>query len=191
MNDSMENTIKTINVDMSVGKVAEETNNKKQINMVKEPKKRTITCQECWNFTEEELAVENQVKYMLQICNNEVIDIDLCSLINKNIVQKINGYKSQDIKKNLYTPELLIDREHILELLKGSQNICYYCKELVIILYENVREPKQWSLDRIDNGIGHNKGNVVISCLGCNLKRKTMYHERFAFTKQLSIVKGK
>ena len=105
--------------------------------------------------------------------------------------KKINGYKSQDIKKKLYTPKILIDREHILELLKGSQNICYYCKELVIILYENVREPKQWSLDRIDNGIGHNKGNVVIACLDCNLKRKTMYHERYAFTKQLSIVKSK
>lgn len=191
MNDSMENTIKIINVDMSVSKATEKPDKKKQINMVKEPKKRIITSQECWNFTEEELAVENQVKYILQICNNEVINNDLCSLINKNIVQKINGYKSQDIKKKLHTPDLLIDREHILELLKGSQNICYYCKELVIMLYENVREPKQWSLDRIDNGIGHNKGNVVIACLDCNLKRKTMYHERYAFTKQLSIVKSK
>ena len=118
MNDSMENTIKTINVDMSVRKVAEENNNKKQINMVKEPKKRTITCQECWNFTEEELTVENQVKYILQMCNNEVIDTELCSLINKNIVQKINGYKSQDIKKKLYTQELLIDRETYIRIIE-------------------------------------------------------------------------
>jgi hypothetical protein len=187
----MENTIKTINVDMSVRKVPEDNDNKKQINMVKEPKKRTITSQDCWNFTEEELFLENQVNYIIQLCNNEVIDTELCSLINKNIVQKINGYKSQDIKKKLYTPELLIDREHVLDLLKCSQHICYYCKELVIILYENVREPKQWSLDRIDNKIGHNKGNIVIACLECNLNRKTMYHERYAFTKQLTIVKQK
>ena len=171
MNDSMENTIKTINVDMSVRKVAEENNNKKQINMVKEPKKRNNNMSRMLEFYRRRVNCrENQVKYILQMCNNEVIDTELCSLINKNIVQKINGYKSQDIKKKLYTQELLIDREHILELLKGSQNICYYCKELVIILYENVREPKQWSLDRIDNGIGHNKGNVVIACLECNLR---------------------
>ena len=66
MNDSMENTIKRINVDMSVSKATEKTDKKKQINMVKDPKKRIITSQECWNFTEEELAVENQVKYILQ-----------------------------------------------------------------------------------------------------------------------------
>jgi hypothetical protein len=58
------------------------------------------------------------------------------------------------------------------------------------ILYEHVREPKQWSLERIDNDYGHNKNNVEIACLSCNLRRKTMYHERFIFTKQLNIVKN-
>ena len=60
---------------------------------------------------------------------------------------------------------------------------------MVEILYEKVREPKQWTLDRIDNRYGHNKENVLIACLDCNVRRKTMYHERYAFTKQLNIVK--
>ena len=48
---------------------------------------------------------------------------------------------------------------------------------------------KQWSLDRIDNNIGHNVGNLVIACLECNLKRRRRTDEKFLFTKQLNIVK--
>ena len=48
---------------------------------------------------------------------------------------------------------------------------------------------KQWSLERIENQYGHNKENVEIACLSCNLGRRTMYHERYLFTKQLEIIK--
>jgi hypothetical protein len=66
---------------------------------------------------------------------------------------------------------------------------CFYCKEYVNIIYEPIREPKQWSLERIDNTYGHNVDNVTIACLSCNIRRRTMYHERYVFTKQLSIIK--
>jgi hypothetical protein len=66
---------------------------------------------------------------------------------------------------------------------------CYYCKESVVLLYEYVRDPKQWTLERIDNSRGHNKDNVEIACLQCNLRRRCMYHERYLFTKQMNIVK--
>ena len=56
-------------------------------------------------------------------------------------------------------------------------------------MYENVRESKQWTLDRIDNNIGHNKDNVVICCLECNLKRGTIDDKKFKFTKQMRIIK--
>ena len=52
-----------------------------------------------------------------------------------------------------------------------------------------MRDKHQWTLDRIDNSIGHNKENVVISCLECNLKRRTTEIDRFTFTKQLKITK--
>ena len=67
---------------------------------------------------------------------------------------------------------------------------CFYCQKLVYVLYDNVREPRQWTLERIDNKFGHNMDNVVISCLSCNLKRRCIYHERFLFTKQLNIIKN-
>ena len=59
----------------------------------------------------------------------------------------------------------------------------------IYILYEIVREMKQWSLDRINNDIGHNVGNLVVACLDCNLKRRCRTKEKFLFTQQLCIVK--
>jgi hypothetical protein len=45
----------------------------------------------------------------------------------------------------------------------------------------------QWTVDRIDNSIGHDIDNIVISCLKCNLQRKTRSADKFAQTKQLVI----
>lgn len=112
-----------------------------------------------------------------------------CKLIQQHIQQKINGYRAQDIQKSLYNEVDFVDISYVLQLMIESDNFCYYCKKPVYVLYEIVREPKQWTLERLNNKIGHNRGNVAIACLDCNLRRKTMYHERFAFTKQLNVVK--
>ena len=61
----------------------------------------------------------------------------------------------------------------------------------MFLLYDIVREAKQWTLDRINNDIGHNIDNVLISCLECNLKRRRTNKDAFLFTKQLVIVKNK
>jgi hypothetical protein len=66
---------------------------------------------------------------------------------------------------------------------------CIYCSEEVFILYERVRETKQWTLDRINNDIGHNSGNLVIACLECNLKRRRTNKDAFMFTKNMVIVR--
>ena len=52
-----------------------------------------------------------------------------------------------------------------------------------------VRDPKQWSVDRINNCNGHNKDNIVLSCLDCNLKRRNKNKDSFLFTKQLKVVR--
>lgn len=103
--------------------------------------------------------------------------------------KKIYGYKAQDLDKKLFDEKQFVDFNHIIKLFIECDLDCYYCKNKVKVIYEFVREPTQWSLERIDNHYGHNIGNVVIACLSCNLKRRTMYHERFVFTKQLKITK--
>ena len=85
-------------------------------------------------------------------------------------------------------PTEFIDFSFVIHQLQTSP-YCYYCKEPVQLIYEFVREPKQWTLERIDNARGHNRDNVEIACLRCNLRRRMMHHERFIFTKQLLIKK--
>lgn len=56
-------------------------------------------------------------------------------------------------------------------------------------MYENKREMQQWTLDRLDNSIGHEKNNVVICCLKCNLERRCINDDKFLFTKQFKLIK--
>lgn len=161
----------------------------KLIAMKKTPKNRAITQTDMWNITEEDMQPDAQLTYIRQLVNNENVDVNPCQVILKHVTQKIAGYRAQDIKKSLYEPDRIVDVHYALKTLKNAENICYYCKKPVQVLYEKAREPTQWSLDRIDNSIGHNKENVVIACLQCNVGRKTMHQGRYEFTKQLVITK--
>lgn len=82
-----------------------------------------------------------------------------------------------------------IDFEFVINLFKETQLKCYYCEKQVFGIHDNVLESKQWTVERIDNRLGHNKNNSVMACLECNLKRRCMYHERYIMTKKLSLIK--
>jgi hypothetical protein len=105
------------------------------------------------------------------------------------IERKINGYKQQDIKKGIYDENKLISLQETLEKLIESNLYCNYCRKDVKVLYKIVREPSQWTLDRINNDLCHSNSNTLISCLSCNLKRRLMDKDKFEFTKQLNITK--
>lgn len=145
--------------------------------------KRVVSESTAWkNIDVNYLDVNNQFKFIED--SNTITDIVSCEL-----KKKISSYKSQDKRKNMYNCDEFVDFEFILKMFNDSKLVCYYCKCNVLILYDTVRESKQWTLERIDNRLGHNKGNSVIACLECNLKRRTMYHERFIMTKQLRLTK--
>jgi hypothetical protein len=110
-------------------------------------------------------------------------------ILEQLIHSKWYGYRFQDMEKNLFCVEKNISEREIVDTLIDSRLTCFYCRKPVQLFYEFVRESSQWTLDRIDNAYGHNRDNVVIACLGCNLRRKTMYHERFVMTKQMTITK--
>lgn len=136
---------------------------------------------------ENELTYENQVSWINKMYMNENFQHD--ESIKKTIIKKVNGYKQQDKKKEIFDLNYFISIENVIEKIVASKLKCYYCKEKMKIIYSDNREPTQWTLDRIDNDMGHNHDNVVISCLQCNLKRRTTNMKKFLFTKQLKIVK--
>lgn len=147
-----------------------------------------------WCLTDEYFTDEKQVSLIKELFNwfkNENADCsDAISVIKNELNKKISSYKQQDIIRKLLDTEKFVDLDTVITMLYECNLECYYCKEKMVILYELVREMKQWSIDRINNDIGHNKDNIVIACLDCNLKRRRKGTDAFLFTKQLNIIKS-
>ena len=162
---------------------------KKVSTTTKEKKDRIVTQTKKWNehFQDCEYDLETQLSFVKDLQINRMTDKN--RFLISQIQGKIQGYKTQDIQKNKLDEPKLVDLSFVIEKLIDCSLLCFYCKEPVLVWYKHTREPKQWSLDRIDNDYGHNKNNVEIACLSCNIKRRCMYHDRFRFTKQLNLVK--
>ena len=177
----------------------------------KEKKMRVET--NTWGLDNEDLAFETQLELLRQISdslvktkeaiketndnkeitNKEITNKEITNkerqMIISHIKTKLSSYKQQDILKKKYLPEDFVSYNDVIGLLTQSNMKCYYCSCETYLLYEIVREMKQWSLDRINNDIGHNKNNLVICCLECNLKRRRTNKDAFFFTKNLKIQK--
>jgi len=142
------------------------------------PKKRVIANK--WDLEPDVFTSEKQLVLLEQATE---------PLIKTEIDHKISAYKHQDVLKRLFIPDEFITFDYVKQMILKCKLCCHYCKEPTLILYENVREMNQWSLDRINNFLGHNVGNVVISCLKCNLNRRNLNSDKFLFTKQMTIVR--
>jgi hypothetical protein len=131
-------------------------------------------------------------KYQLEMMNKLFLglDFEFKCLVEKELERKIQGYKQQDIKKYIYKVTEIVNLEDVIEMLIVSKLKCCYCAQEIQILYKNVREPYQWTLDRKDNTKGHTKPNTLISCLKCNLQRRMTDVDKFIFTKKLKIKKS-
>ncbi len=120
------------------------------------------------------------------------IDIRGCggrAHLERELIKKIAGYKGQDIKKEIYDKDNLITLEEVIEKLLSTKLKCFYCACNVLVIYKNVREPTQWTLDRKNNDLGHSCDNTLIACLKCNLQRRVTSMEKFDFTKKLRLKK--
>lgn len=141
-----------------------------------------------WRFDDKFLELDKQWDCLTAIQSDGLLDDDLkevCREMRRQIQNKVSSYKMQDIQKHKYDDDKFVDLNFVIQLLHEKSLKCFYCRESVYLFYNFVRENKQWTLERIDNGMGHNKDNVEIACLLCNLRRRTMYHERYVFTKQM------
>ena len=98
---------------------------------------------------------------------------------------KLDSYKQQDKKKTYDTYDDFITLENIIDKLVAYNMRCYYCNHKTLILFKNLRDDYQWTLDRLNNYDEHSNANTIICCLKCNLQRRRKNSEKFKFTKQL------
>jgi hypothetical protein len=162
-------------------------NNHKQ---EREEKKRVVS--ENWHFEKECYEYAYQVNVLQKILQN-IYDYECLDNVSKTIIQeikkKIYSYKQQDLLKKHFDEDNFLIFENVVKKLVESELKCRYCDCEMFVLYDVSREMKQWSVDRIDNNIGHNNDNFHLACLDCNLKRRRRTDEKFLFTKKLNLIK--
>lgn len=135
--------------------------------------------------------LEEKINSQLLLLTEQIDQLhNMSSFLSKQIKKKISSYKSQDICKKRFDSNKIIQYEDVIQKMKEQELKCHYCKEDMYILYEFSREHKQWTLDRINNDLGHNTDNVVLSCLDCNLKKRKKREDAYLFTKNLIITKN-
>ena len=182
MYKNLENT-KTIII-----KQARKPKNKNPQKQYKKNKKRVVS--ERWNLPVEYLTFEKQIEMIHAIHkNNDEFFNSESKILIRELERKIYGYKQQDIEKHMLNQEQFLSLKDVISKMIDCKMKCYYCDCEMYLLYEIVRESKQWSVDRLDNDQGHNLNNYVLACLECNLKRRRRTAEKYLFTKQLNIVK--
>jgi hypothetical protein len=127
---------------------------------------------------EQSITIQNTSNYLVRYKNVEFLSLeDVLDYYSNNI---------QCIRFLVNSYKFLLNS---IDLLVQSNLTCFYCKCFTLILYKNVRDGNQWSLDRIDNDKGHSHDNVVISCLKCNLQRKRRSSNTFAMSKQMVLTR--
>ena len=146
-------------------------------------------------FSLDNISFEKQLQLLVSIREEFLTSLMKDKMNNetkwilKEIERKMCGYKQQDIGKDVFEIEQFIPVVEIINKMIDTELKCYYCKEEMLVLYEYIREPRQWTIDRDNNDLGHNINNYVLSCLECNLKRKRRPKDAFLFTKQLNIIR--
>ena len=190
--ESEKNTSKKMIILTNSDKNADKNANVKNIQKKEKEKKMRVETN-TWGLDNEDLAFNTQLELLRQISqpvlNNKESNNKEKQMIVSHIKTKLSSYKQQDILKKKFSSQDFVSYIDVLTLLNDSNMKCYYCNCETYLLYEIVREMKQWSLDRINNDIGHNKNNLVICCLECNLKRRRTNKDAFFFTKNLKIQK--
>jgi hypothetical protein len=159
-------------------KTDEESNENKKL-AKKEVIKRQITTTAKWTFSQDDIQQVNQP--------NHLYDKAKQPILYQQIKAKLSSYRAQDIEKG-FVDQQQMDLSGVIKKLEECNFKCFYCKEIVLVLYDNVRDPRQWTLERLDNKRGHVLDNVEIACLSCNLRRRTMKYERYIMTKEIQKV---
>ncbi|GMF35378.1 unnamed protein product [Phytophthora lilii] len=89
-------------------------------------------------------------------------------------LDRFNGYEAQDTKAGR---DFNMSITHLNQLLRKQLYTCYHCFCKLDV--------KNASADRINNSIGHIDGNIMMSCIACNVARKDMSPAAFRYQKMI------
>jgi hypothetical protein len=105
------------------------------------------------------------------ICQHQKLRSD-CKECNDPILITIKTMikcsKYSDKNNSRYDQTNFIDYCFVENLIEDCEDKCYYCK--YELQYQEYTENLA-TIERIDNSIGHIKGNCVIACKTCNISR--------------------
>lgn len=185
INDNNDNNIKNIQIIEHVLLKSDKLINVKQQSKIT----KRIECEK-WIFTEKDYEHSNQLYAVQTIADNFYThNNNITKIMCQQIKRKIHGYKQQDVLKKMFNNDKFLKFQTIIDEMIKCKLKCYYCKCEMDVLYNISREKKQWTIDRINNSLGHYDNNFYIACLECNLKRRRRNEDKFLFTKQLKLVK--
>jgi len=131
--------------------------------------------------------LENPLDVLTRIQNKTMDDVSEECL--REIRKKHSSYKSQDKQKHKYDETQHITLDEIIDKLITCEMKCYYCNKAVLITYTQKKDGLQWTLERLNNNLGHYKDNTCIACLKCNLGRRTENHEYYKKGKTMILQK--
>lgn len=111
-----------------------------------------IICKMCSNYDKTEEA------FICYKCENP----NIISSINS----KIREYNRTDVEKFGVIGN--VRKEDVIALLNKQKFRCYVCDDVVLTFGWKPYCLYQFSVDRIDNSLPHNRDNILISCYYCN-----------------------
>jgi hypothetical protein len=117
-------------------------------------------CKECGGSS---ICIHDKYKRSCKICTDPTTVI---------INQWIFNSKAADIKSNKYDPENFITLQWLNVKMEEYKSINYQCHTCNISMCLTESSPKLITIERLDNTIGHIKGNCVFACFGCNRKHQ-------------------
>ena len=134
---------------------------------------QTPDCKNCYEFICKICSITDKDEPWSRICINCYNANKSKKSLESNIRNKISSHKHYD--KNRFKKEGDIDLEFIKTLLEEQNYLCFNCNDVLETIKYKAYCCYQFSIDRIDNNLPHNKNNVRIRRYYCNCN----HHPKF------------